>query len=455
MSDHHRRIEASRSTRAARRGVAAALVGVTLLGAACSSTSSTDGSATTASPGTQPSSSTGGSTPGTDPDAAPMTFPSEAALQAAFEEEAGALFTPGAVMMLKTPAGTSTFTYGTRDHEGTTPISADDHFRIGSVTKTWTGTAILQLVQEGKIAVEDPVSKYRDDVPNGENITIAQMLSMTSGLANYTADPAFNAVQDAEPQKAWTQQELLDIAFTLPPEFPPGEGFLYSNTNTVLLGLIAEELDGKPLAEIIEDRILTPLGMSSSSFPAITDSTLPTPFADGYMFGTNVSTIDGAKLPPEELAAAEAGTLQPNSYTDFNPSWGWAAGSGISTVGDLLVYAQALTGDDRALLDDELNAGRLDSIISHDPTAPEIGYGWALAKFGPMLGHTGELPGYNVFMANDPENHITLVVWANLAPDPTEGKAPATTIARGLLPLIYGGGVDEDQIEAETPGTAP
>jgi D-alanyl-D-alanine carboxypeptidase len=448
-----------RTRPARRRGAAAVAVGAALLAAACSSTPSTDAGGSTST--TRPS--TAGSTPGSTPGSAPGTTEpggpapiDEAALQAAFEAEAGALFTPGSVMVLETPSGTYTFTYGTADWEGTRPVSPDDHIRIGSITKTWTASVILQQVQEGKLALDDPVSDYRPDVPNGPNITVEQLLTMRSGLENYTQLPAFNAIQDAEPQKAWTPDELLAFAFAEPPFAAPGEAFHYANTNTVLLGLIAEELDGKPLAEIIQDRILTPLGMDESTFPAITDSSIADPHADGYMFGTNVSTIDGAELPPDELAAAEAGTLQPNNYTNFNPSWGWSAGAGISTIGDLVTYVKALTGDDAALLDEDLTAGRLDSIIASNPDVPEVGYGWGLARFGTMYGHTGELPGYNTFMANDPVNHITLVVWANLAPDPgPKGLPPATTIARNLIPIIYGAGASEDDVTEEDPGATP
>ena len=111
------------------------------------------------------------------------------------------------------------------------------------------------MAQEGKLQFSDPVSKYVPDVPNGENITIAELLTMRSGLYGYTNDPEFAATLDADPTKAMTPQEVLAIAFRHPPEFSPGTGYDYSNTNYILLSLIAEKVDGKPLARVLQDRL--------------------------------------------------------------------------------------------------------------------------------------------------------------------------------------------------------
>src|SRR5215218_589940 len=122
------------------------------------------------------------------------------------------------------------------------------------------------------------------------------------------------------------------------------------------------------------------------------------------MFGTNVSTLtpEGAILPEAEQAKALAGTLLPGDYTDLNPSWGWAAGAGISTVDDLATYVEALVGG--GLLSDELQQQRLDSVVPVDPTnSQSAAYGLALARFGPMLGHDGSLPGFQSFMGHDPD----------------------------------------------------
>lgn len=181
------------------------------------------------------------------------------------------MFVPGAVVILRTPEGDFTTTYGTTSHRGSTPTGVDQHLRIGSNTKTFVGTVILQQVQEGLLKLDDPVSKYRPDVPNGGHITIEQLLDMRSGLYNCTTTEELNRTLDEQPQKAWTQRELLAIAFAHDPYSTPGSEFHYSNTNTVLLGLIAEAREGgKPLAAIMQDRLFVPLGLTHTSLPATT-----------------------------------------------------------------------------------------------------------------------------------------------------------------------------------------
>ena len=358
-------------------------------------------------------------------------------MQGMVERVAKEMLVPGAVVALRTPAGDFTATYGVTTYRGSTPTSLDQHVRVGSNTKTWTGTVILQLVQEGRLKLDDPVSKYRPDVPNGANITIEQLLAMRSGLFNYSTTLELNKTLDEQPLKAWTQEELLALAFQHPPEFPPGARFGYSNTNTVLLGLIAEKLEGgRPLATIMRDRLFTPLKLNATLFPDIRSNVLPAPFARGYMYGNNVLTMGTPPdLPPDMQAAARAGTIAPGDQTDANPSWGWAAGAGISTANDLVTWVRALVRG--GLLNADLQSRRLASVRPIDPGNPmSAGYGWGIAKFGPMFGHTGELPGYNSFMGHDPMRDVTLVIWTNLAPS-VDGRDPATAIARELIFMIY------------------
>lgn len=344
------------------------------------------------------------------------------------------LQTPGAVAILKTPDADLTVEYGTGTRGQDDPVDRAEHIRIGSNTKTMTGTVILQLVQEGKIALDDPVARYRPDVPNGDNITIEQLLDMRSGLFNYTETAELNETLDKDPQKQWKPEELLALGFAQPPYFPPGQGYHYSNTNIVLLGLIAEDLDGKPLPTIFRSRLFGPLGLSGTSFPDAADSSLPAPHSHGYVYGTNMDTLTDPALPAPMQTAAKDGTLEPNDVTDVNPSWAWAAGAGISTADDLVTWVQALVSG--TLLDADLQARRLTSVQPTDPGDGAAEYGWGIAKMGPMFGHTGELPGFNSFMGHDPDNKVTLVVWANLAPAPN-GQDPATTMAREIIGKVY------------------
>src|SRR5438067_8477678 len=148
-----------------------------------------------------------------------------------------------------------------------------------------TAAVIVQLAQQGKLSLDDPVSKYVPSVPNGDQITIAELLKMRSGLYNYTDAPELSASLDRAPTRAWTPQEMLAIAFKHPPYFAPGTAFRYCNTNYALLGLIAEKLDGKPLARNMQDRLFGPLGLKDTLLPASTSNTLPDPYSHGYMYG--------------------------------------------------------------------------------------------------------------------------------------------------------------------------
>ena len=184
--------------------VGAALV-VCFAVTACSGSESTTSEETTASQATTSEATTAEDT----------NLPAYAStLQPQIEEQMTNLRIPGALVYVDVPGeGTWSQAFGTGNLEADTPITPNDHFRIGSNTKTFTGTVILQLVDEGKLGLDDPVSRYQPEVPNGENITIRQLLNMTSGLFNYAEDEDFNQTLDAEPQKVWEPRELIEIGF--------------------------------------------------------------------------------------------------------------------------------------------------------------------------------------------------------------------------------------------------
>src|SRR5438270_2157175 len=165
---------------------------------------------------------------------------------------------PGLVMLVRSPKGDWATVLGTAEIGANKPWTLDDHFRIGSNTKTMTGTVILQLEQKGKLALTDPVAKYVPGVPNGDKITSANLAEMRSGLFSYTSDAKLNRALDQEPKKAWTPGELLRIAFSHPVNAAPDTEFEYCNTNTVLLGLIIEKVTGMSASDAFRKRIFEP-----------------------------------------------------------------------------------------------------------------------------------------------------------------------------------------------------
>lgn len=327
-------------------------------------------------------------------------------------------------------------TFGTADLDAEVPVTMDDTFRIGSNTKTMTSTVILQLAQEGKLALDDPISKYVDGVPNGDEITIAQLSEMRSGLVSYTFDKKFNETLDKDPQKAWTPQELLDIGLSKKPNAQPGTEYDYSNTNIVLLGVVIEKLTGMSATQAFEERIFEPLGLSRTSLPEDTESTLPDPHPQGYQFGTNVETIESYAVPEADLPAALDGSLKPLNYTDSNPSWAWTAGGAISTADELATYAEALV--DGGLLDAQMQKTRMDSLQPIAPGAP-VSYGLGIAQFAPDLyGHDGQLPGFSSFMARDAEAGNTIIIFANLSATPVDGENAAVVLGKAVIGALYG-----------------
>jgi len=375
------------------------------------------------------------------------------AFQAVVASAAEKLMVPGAMVLLRTPQGQFNAAVGTTEVGAQTPPSANTHFRIASNTKTMTAALIVLLAQDGKLKFSDPVSAHVPDVPNGENITIAQLLKMRSGLYGYTADPELSAVMDADPSKAWTPQEVLAIAFRHPPQFPPDAEYEYSNTNYALLGLIAEKVGGRPLAQQLQERLFGPVGLTQTSLPATDDTSIPVPYSHGYMYGGSYYALADDPYPADMQAAAKAGTLQPIDYTNQNSSYATAAGGAISTADDLAKWMEALVSG--KVFNADYHQQWLTSLQAEDPDAPDgqkYGYGISYQRFGPnaaMFYHGGELPGFNSFMGYDPDNDVALVIWTNLTLSP-EGNTTAQAMLAPVLDEIYAG---LNLVPAPTPTT--
>jgi CubicO group peptidase (beta-lactamase class C family) len=343
---------------------------------------------------------------------------SQVALKTMVDATARKLLIPGAVVLLRTPQGNFTVTYGTTKLGTTSPPAADTYFRIASNTKTMTAAVIVQLAQEGKLSFSDPVSKYVAGVPNGDHITIAELLEMRSGLYNYLESPKIATTADHDTSKVWTPAELLAIAFAHRPNFAPGADYEYSNTNYILLGLIIEKIEGETLAEAMRVRLFEPLGLRHTSLPPNNVSVLPTPYSHGYMYGSASVAFTGTPpYSPAVKAAARAGTLMPTDFTNLNTTFGWAAGAAISTANDCATWIQALVSG--RVFDARYQQRWINSLRPEDPKKPNgqrYGYGIVqlLWKKNSIYYHGGETAGYNSFIGYDPANKVTLVVWTNL-----------------------------------------
>ncbi|MGE7386341.1 serine hydrolase domain-containing protein [Streptomyces sp. NPDC004126] len=305
-----------------------------------------------------------------------------------------------------------------------------------------TAALIMPLAQDGRLKLTDPVSAYVPGVPDGARITVAELLKMRSGLYNYTDAPELAAALDADPGKAYTPQDVRDIAFRRPPDFAPDARYAYSNTNYALLGPVAEKAGGRPLADQFQDRLFTPLGLSGTCLPGIHDRSLTEPYAHGHMYGGTGYALVDQPYPAALREAAEAGRLPPADYTRQKPSYATAAGAAVSTAQDLAGWIKALvTGK---VLGPAAQRQWPAAPQAEDPGAPhgqKYGYGIAEQRLGPNAAihyHGGELPGFNSFMGHDPANDVTLVVRTNLTLSP-DGRTTAQALLPTVLNQVYAG----------------
>ena len=165
-------------------------------------------------------------------------------LQAAFEKSFRDSGAPGAIVAVRTPEGTWVSARGVADLSSGEPMKPEMYHRIGSVTKTFTVTLLLQAEAQGLLSLDDTIDQYVKGVPNGDEITLRQMANMTSGIADYTGNEQFLDEVFSDPERVWTPQELVRIGIEDSPMFDPGTAWFYSNTNYVLLGLVLEQEGG-------------------------------------------------------------------------------------------------------------------------------------------------------------------------------------------------------------------
>ncbi|MEM8876109.1 MAG: serine hydrolase domain-containing protein [Planctomycetota bacterium] len=355
----------------------------------------------------------------------PPSFPAEASLEQKIEITREHLALPGAVVAVyRDGEPLIDRAFGIASLETGEPMTTDHHFRIASLTKPVIATVILQLVDEGHVSLDDPIGQYIDGVPGGDVITLRQLAQHTSGLRNYIA---ISDVKDAfanEPTRTWTEEELLDLAFEEGPYFKPGrDGWMYSNTNYILLGQMIERVESKPLAAVIEDRIARPLGLTGTFYS--TDAAIPAPATTGYQYGDET----GPKF------WVGKGTI-PYDVTDASPSMWHAAGAMVSTLDDVRTLLDAIvTG---ALISE---SSHREQMIWRDSGYPvDYSYGLGVINYMGAIGHNGHVPGYQVSAFHVPEEMLTVVVLANLYSSPNyeePANAIMFVILRDLLDRSY------------------
>jgi D-alanyl-D-alanine carboxypeptidase len=329
----------------------------------------------------------------------------DAVLEAAYPADG-----PGAAVII-TERGRVVYARGRglADLEARTPITPDTVFRLGSITKQFTATVILQLTQEGRLSLDDPLSRFLPDYPApAARVTVRQLLNHTSGIQSYTGIPG--AMDEANTSRARTTDEMIAWFRDRPMQFQPGTRWAYNNSGYVLLGAIIERVTGRPWHEAVAERITRPLNLASIRY-GVEEPAIPN-MARGYTGG------DGDPRPAQAI----------------HMSVPHAAGALTGTVRDLATWADALHNGRvvnaasyaQMIRPTELPGGRTEQY--------GFGIGPALIRGRPVIGHNGGIPGFNTESFYAPDDGIFIAVFAN---SDTPATHPSLVIRR-LMAIAMG-----------------
>ncbi|MDB5471476.1 MAG: beta-lactamase family protein [Caulobacter sp.] len=293
---------------------------------------------------------------------------------------------------------------GEADIEAHTPLSPDQVFRIGSVSKQFAAAGVLKLVEDGKVKLDDPLSKYVPGFPNGDKVTVLMLLNHTSGIKSYTGMPGY---MEGPIKRDLTTAQMIEVFKDQPVDFAPGEKWSYNNSGYVLVGAVIEAASGMPWHAYLDKVFFKPLGMTHTGYGA--DPTFAARQVKGY-------TMDGGKVVPMRTLSMS----QPH-----------AAGALLSTVDDLLKWNRALH-EGRLLKSDSYNR-----MVTPVGAAVEAKYGFGIIagqqRGQPALQHSGGIFGFVSQLTYVPGPDITVVVLQNS----DDGGDPGT-LARRLTAAALG-----------------
>ncbi|MEI6456480.1 MAG: serine hydrolase, partial [bacterium] len=305
--------------------------------------------------------------------------------------------------------------FGYADIEKKIPVTPDTKFKIGSISKQFTAVAILKLQEEGKIKTEDKLSKYISDFPRGNEVTIYQLLTHTSGIHDYNSTPNLDVTKPVAPQA------LLNIIKKLPYDFNPGERYQYNNSGYSILGYIVAQLSCKTLSEYLNETFFKPLGMKNTG-----------------IYETNIvlnNEAQGYSMNGEAVKKADFQEM----------SWALGVGSIYSTTKDLYKWNEAIFNG-KVLTESTLKAAFTQSVLNNGGKV-DYGFGWFLSinrglKF---IQHSGVSSGFYSYLERQPENKLTVCVLCNSLPTP-----------EGINPILNGQAISEfilqDKMEKQDPG---
>lgn len=320
---------------------------------------------------------------------------------------------PAVVLVVDTPEiGQQILRVGMGNLDKEQAIKSTSHFRIGDMTKAFVSTLVFQLVEEGKVGLDDTLDQHfaaeiTDHIPNAQDITIRQLLNMSSGIADYRNNPDFVAAITADPIKKWQPEEALAYAYGQEPLQAPGAGFAYSNTNYILLQILVEQELGDILAEVLRDRVLDKLTLDDTYLEISED--IAVGYVPGYVlengrYANTLSLGDARGLGDMGLISNAL------NLAEFVPA----------------LYERSFTGEN----------GRAES-LSTIPMGNGDEYGLGIMRrdsaWGPMWGHDDEQPGFAGEMWYLPDHETTLVLLSNGV-----SKDELADFADDVLQLVLG-----------------
>ena len=354
---------------------------------------------------------------------APQAFPADvvAEVQAKMDDLTAGELPPGMVVWIDAPEYRFEGASGFADLMDDIPMPPEGAFRIGSITKMFTATVIVQLAEDGVLTLDDPLALWlpevADQLPYGDQITLRHLLTHTSGLFNvveheaYWAD-LFTEMEIDENTGAVTlpcvqrdpHDTLARYVYGKDAKFEPGARWSYSNTNYTLLGMVIEAAADMPLAEAYRTHIYEPLGMTST-------------FLDCYEEPV-IDVVHGYSGIGDEMA----------DVTELHESVGWSAGGLVSTASDLIAFARGLFGG--ALFDDP------ESLVAMTTPAPGSSYGLGITLQKEYMGHAGYITGFRSVLNYSPEfDTVVVMVYNHDSADPEQNLADVLNPA---LPLLRG-----------------
>ncbi|WAL60160.1 serine hydrolase domain-containing protein [Thermocoleostomius sinensis] len=324
---------------------------------------------------------------------------------------------PGVVFYIATSDGMWMGAAGEANRESKVVLKPTDRFRIGNLTNIFMAVLCLQLAEEGLLDLDVPIENYlppevSDRFPTSDRISTRQLLSHRSGLADFNTDE-FQQMVRATPDRDWTAQEILEYAYDLNPATVRG-AFSYANTNYLLAQLIIEGITGKPLAEVLRQRIQTPAGLTNT-FLELREP-IPGGFTQGYQDWHEDDTLENV------------------TQANFNNGLGLGDRGIVSNAPDLVRFFQALTNSDKLLYQ-----WSLEQMLETVPIGMGDGYGLGIThldtRWGEAWGHTGRALGFQATLLYLPAHDMTVVVWMNVG---DRKRTTPLSIAQEGLNIILG-----------------